>query len=133
MQCSGVWLVGTTGPAPQGAACLMLCALRVLRPQARFNTCARNPSCPRRVAAERLRVNPAACLVVEDSVIGLQAAQGAGMRCLITYTSSTAAQPFNGASAVVGSLEGVSFGQLQAGEVEGRDDRAPAATAVSAA
>ena len=46
------------------------------------------------MAAERLAVSPSACLVVEDSVIGLQAALGAGMRCIITYTASTAAQTF---------------------------------------
>lgn len=80
-----------------------------------------------RVAAERLGVSPSACLVVEDSVIGLQAALGAGMTCIITYTSSTAAQEFQGADAVLSSLEGVSFGELQQGGVAGRDDRASAA------
>jgi beta-phosphoglucomutase-like phosphatase (HAD superfamily) len=45
-----------------------------------------------RVAAERLGVAPAECVVVEDSLIGLQAARGAGMRCIITYTPSTRKQ-----------------------------------------
>lgn len=45
-----------------------------------------------RIAAERLGLNPAECLVVEDSKIGLQAALGADMRCIITYTSSSASQ-----------------------------------------
>jgi hypothetical protein len=44
------------------------------------------------VAAQRLGVDPAECVVVEDSTIGLQAALGAGMRCIITYTPSTKQQ-----------------------------------------
>ncbi|XP_060185363.1 haloacid dehalogenase-like hydrolase domain-containing protein At4g39970 isoform X2 [Lycium barbarum] len=43
-------------------------------------------------AAKKLGVSESNCLVVEDSVIGLQAATGAGMSCVITYTSSTADQ-----------------------------------------
>ncbi|CAN6542188.1 unnamed protein product [Malus baccata var. baccata] len=43
-------------------------------------------------AAKRLGVSEKDCLVVEDSVIGLQAATKAGMSCVITYTSSTAEQ-----------------------------------------
>lgn len=98
----------------------------------------------------------------------LQAAQGAGMRCVITYTSSTAAQvrsahgasccrtmpspfaagsnyvrqaqqarvrthvlssaqAFDGADAVLASLDGVAFADLAGGAVAGRDDRAAAA------
>jgi HAD superfamily hydrolase (TIGR01509 family) len=33
---------------------------------------------------------PGRCVVVEDSLVGLQAAKAAGMRCVVTYTSSTA-------------------------------------------
>lgn len=44
------------------------------------------------VAAQKLGVPPADCVVVEDSTIGLQAALGAGMRCIITYTPSTKQQ-----------------------------------------
>jgi beta-phosphoglucomutase-like phosphatase (HAD superfamily) len=33
-------------------------------------------------AAEKLAVNPAACVVVEDAVNGILAAKGAGMRCV---------------------------------------------------
>ncbi|KAH9712969.1 Haloacid dehalogenase-like hydrolase domain-containing protein [Citrus sinensis] len=43
-------------------------------------------------AAKRLGISEKDCLVVEDSVIGLQAATRAGMACVITYTSSTAEQ-----------------------------------------
>lgn len=44
------------------------------------------------VAAQKLGLDPSECLVVEDSTIGLQAATGAGMRCIITYTPSTKQQ-----------------------------------------
>ena len=41
------------------------------------------------LAAERLGLRPEECVVVEDSNIGLEAARGAGMRCIITYTEAT--------------------------------------------
>jgi HAD superfamily hydrolase (TIGR01509 family) len=55
-------------------------------------------------AAARLGVDPAACVVVEDSAIGAAAAAGAGMRCVVTYTRSTATQSFPGAERVVAAL-----------------------------
>ncbi|KAK9915344.1 hypothetical protein WJX75_007896 [Coccomyxa subellipsoidea] len=57
-----------------------------------------------RIAAQRLGVDPSDCLVVEDSTIGLKAALGAGMRCIITYTSSTKDQDFEGAERIMESL-----------------------------
>ncbi|GLI63176.1 hypothetical protein VaNZ11_005945 [Volvox africanus] len=57
-----------------------------------------------RVAAERLGLSPSECVVVEDSMIGLQAATGAGMRCIITYTPSTKSQAFPGAERIVCEL-----------------------------
>ena len=45
-------------------------------------------------AAERLNIDPKRCVVVEDSIVGLKAAKGAGMKCLITYTSSTEREDF---------------------------------------
>ncbi|MQL75309.1 hypothetical protein Taro_007682 [Colocasia esculenta] len=50
-------------------------------------------------AAKKLNVLEKNCLVVEDSVIGLQAATRAGMSCIVTYTSSTANQDFTDAIA----------------------------------
>ena len=44
------------------------------------------------IAAQKLGVPPSDCVVVEDSTIGLEAALGAGMRCIITYTPSTKQQ-----------------------------------------
>ncbi|CAI7887050.1 unnamed protein product, partial [Closterium sp. NIES-54] len=60
----------------------------------------------------RLGVPPSSCLVVEDSVIGLQAALGAGMPCVITYTPSTKSQDFNGAVTAFDDLGGVSLDKL---------------------
>jgi hypothetical protein len=51
--------------------------------------------------AERLGVDPAECVVIEDSEIGVAAATGAGMRCIVTYTASTQKQPFGGAERIV--------------------------------
>jgi beta-phosphoglucomutase-like phosphatase (HAD superfamily) len=48
-------------------------------------------------AAKRLGISRDRCIVVEDSLIGLQAALGAGMKCIITHTPSTASQDFAGA------------------------------------
>ena len=50
-------------------------------------------------AAERLSIDPSKCVVVEDSLVGLRAAKGAGMRCLNTYTSSTESEDFYGEGA----------------------------------
>jgi beta-phosphoglucomutase-like phosphatase (HAD superfamily) len=41
------------------------------------------------LVAERLGLRPEECVVMEDSNIGLEAARGAGMRCIITYTEAT--------------------------------------------
>lgn len=53
------------------------------------------------------------CLVIEDSVIGLQAASGAGMSCIITYTSSTAKQDFSDAIATYPDLSNVRLEDLK--------------------
>lgn len=48
-------------------------------------------------AAQRLgNIDPSRCVVVEDSIVGLKAAKGAGMKCLITYTRSTEREDFYG-------------------------------------
>ncbi|OAY78126.1 haloacid dehalogenase-like hydrolase domain-containing protein At4g39970 isoform X1 [Ananas comosus] len=64
-------------------------------------------------AAEKLGVQSENCLVVEDSVIGLQAAKGAGMSCIITYTSSTANQDFKDAIATYPDLSRVRLEDLK--------------------
>jgi HAD superfamily hydrolase (TIGR01509 family) len=58
-------------------------------------------------ARNRLGINdPKKCVVIEDSAVGLRAAKSAGMRCIITYTDSTAAENFyeEGADAKVPNL-----------------------------
>lgn len=52
-----------------------------------------------RTAAERLGIDPSKCVVIEDSMVGLRAAKGAGMKCVITYTSSTGGEDFYGEGA----------------------------------
>jgi beta-phosphoglucomutase-like phosphatase (HAD superfamily) len=46
------------------------------------------------LAAQRLGVAKSACIVVEDSLVGLRAAKSAAMRCVITYTASTEREDF---------------------------------------
>ncbi|CAM9767441.1 unnamed protein product, partial [Chrysoparadoxa australica] len=55
-------------------------------------------------ASSALGVPPERCIVVEDSVVGLDAAVGAGMKCIITHTPSTASQDFTRAELVVPEL-----------------------------
>ncbi|GAB2226081.1 hypothetical protein Drorol1_Dr00021867 [Drosera rotundifolia] len=66
-----------------------------------------------RTAAKKLDVQGTDCLVVEDSVIGLQAAKGAGMSCVVTYTSSTANQDFSDAIAIYPDLSSVRLKDLE--------------------
>ena len=117
--------------ATAGAADVSCCDGLQLRRRRSPPTCRPAPlppaPLPPQVAAQRLGVDPGACLVIEDSTIGLAAALGAGMRCLVTYTNSTRAQDFKGADTVVSSLEGVSFAELAAGKLSGTDDRVAAA------
>ncbi|KAK2384596.1 CBBY protein [Trifolium repens] len=64
-------------------------------------------------ASKKLGISEKNCLVVEDSVIGLQAASKAGMSCVITYTSSTAEQDFKEAIAIYPDLSNVSLKDLE--------------------
>ena len=52
------------------------------------------------LAAERLGVAPARCVVVEDSEIGLAAGRAAGMRVVVTKSRYTEDERFEGADAV---------------------------------
>jgi HAD superfamily hydrolase (TIGR01509 family) len=77
------------------------------------------------VARERIGIAPENCIVIEDSLIGLQAAKAAGMKCVITYTESTKNENFygTGASATLLDLTGVTlsdlFDPLRAGNPHG--------------
>uniref|UniRef100_A0A7S4FAW9 Uncharacterized protein n=1 Tax=Chrysotila carterae TaxID=13221 RepID=A0A7S4FAW9_CHRCT len=67
------------------------------------------------LAAERLKLENTQCIVVEDSLVGLRAAKSAGMRCVITYTSSTEAEDFYGEGADAKLLDmssGITVSQL---------------------
>ena len=55
------------------------------------------------LAAMRMGVEPAGCVVFEDSIAGVEAAGRAGMRC-VAVTNSFAADELSGAGLVVGSL-----------------------------
>jgi len=56
------------------------------------------------LALEKLGVDPAEVLVVEDSRNGLEAAHAAGLRCLVTVNGYTEKEDFSEATLVVSSL-----------------------------
>lgn len=57
------------------------------------------------LARDHLGVDPEQCVVVEDSHIGLSAALGANMKCIITTSSYTADEDFTGAKKIVSDLD----------------------------
>jgi mannitol-1-/sugar-/sorbitol-6-phosphatase len=61
-----------------------------------------NPE-PYLTAAERLRVNPEKCLVIEDAPAGIRAAHAGGMK-VVGLTSTYEASKLTEADAVVGKL-----------------------------
>lgn len=56
------------------------------------------------LAAEKLNLDPANCVVVEDSRNGLLAATAARMTCIITYNELTKSEDFSEAALVLSSL-----------------------------
>jgi len=60
-------------------------------------------------AARRIGVPPAACVVVEDAIAGVQAARYAGMRC-IAVTTTNRADKLSAADIVVDSLDELDVG-----------------------
>ena len=73
-------------------------------------------------AAKRLGLAPESCVVVEDSSIGVAAAVGAGMRCVVTYTPSTASQAFGDAERIVADATALDVAELKQGGIV-QDDR----------
>jgi HAD superfamily hydrolase (TIGR01509 family) len=59
------------------------------------------------MAAARLGVPPAGCVVLEDSAAGIAAAKAAGMRCIAVRAGNFAGQRQDHADRVVGTLEEV--------------------------
>ena len=66
------------------------------------------------MAREKINIPAERCIVIEDSIVGLKAAKGAGMKCIITYTSSTEKEDFYGigADAKVPDLRDVTFDDI---------------------
>ena len=62
-----------------------------------------DPTCYR-LAADRLSLNPEDCLVFEDSEVGLRAAKGAGMPCVILTGQDRPDQDFSTADLVLDDL-----------------------------
>ncbi|MFK8033318.1 MAG: HAD family hydrolase [Hyphomicrobiales bacterium] len=56
------------------------------------------------LALEKLNLDSMKCVVVEDSHIGMTAALGAGIRCIVTKSSYTRNEDFSGASSIVDDL-----------------------------
>ncbi|CAN0130799.1 unnamed protein product [Hapterophycus canaliculatus] len=69
------------------------------------------------LASETLGVPPQRCMVIEDSLIGLEAALGADMNCVITYTGSTESQDFAGSLSVYSELGDEGNVQVRASEL----------------
>ncbi|CAM9182052.1 unnamed protein product [Scytosiphon promiscuus] len=69
------------------------------------------------LASETLGVPPERCIVIEDSLIGLEAALGAKMNCVITYTGSTESQDFAGSLGVYSELGDEGSIQVRASEL----------------
>jgi HAD superfamily hydrolase (TIGR01509 family) len=57
------------------------------------------------LAAKTLKLNPANCMVIEDSNNGLRAAKSAGMRCIVTRSTYTIDEDFALADKVVNTLD----------------------------
>lgn len=67
------------------------------------------------LAADTLGLNPARCVVIEDSHIGLRAAKAAGMHCIVTISGYTAEENFTGADRIVADLDaGINIATCQA-------------------
>ena len=57
-----------------------------------------------KAALKQLHLRPVECIAIEDSAIGLQAANSAGIATLITYNGDTEGQDFSSALLVLNSL-----------------------------
>lgn len=64
-------------------------------------------------AACRLKVKPQNCLVFENSMVGLQAAKNAGMKCIVIPSEFTQNGKFKKADLILSSLEKFNLGHLK--------------------
>jgi putative hydrolase of the HAD superfamily len=63
-------------------------------------------------AAKGLGIDPAAAVVLEDSLNGLRAALAAGVDCIVVPNRITSHLEFAGAAAILDSLEGITIARL---------------------
>jgi len=75
-----------------------------------------DPTCFR-IAAERLEVEPAQCLVFEDSKVGIEAAKAAGMHCVALSRPDRPVQDVSGADLVLEDLGEFSVDDYLSGAV----------------
>jgi len=64
------------------------------------------------LAAKRLGVSPAHCIVFEDAIAGVAAAKNAGMLC-VAVTTTNSREKLNNANLIVDSLESVNINTLE--------------------
>ncbi len=67
---------------------------------------------PYLVTAQKLGIAPQDCLVIEDSEVGLKAALGAGMKCIVIFNAYTKEHDFNGAQQVVDSASKLNLSEI---------------------
>ncbi len=67
---------------------------------------------PYQVTAKKLGVNPADCLVIEDSEVGMRSALGAGMRCIVIFNDHTKDHDFSGAWRIVDSAAALDLSEI---------------------
>ena len=65
------------------------------------------------LAASKLKITPSHCLVIEDSIVGVDAAHRAGMRC-IAVTTTNPPEALTQADIVISSLNQLSVYQVEA-------------------
>jgi len=65
------------------------------------------------LAASKLKIPPSHCLVIEDSIVGVDAAHRAGMRC-IAVTTTNPPEALTKADIVISSLDQLSVFQVEA-------------------
>ena len=63
-------------------------------------------------AASRLNLSPAECIVIEDSLVGIEAAKRAGMRC-VAVTTTNPAKALSGADLIVERCDQISLMELE--------------------
>ncbi len=66
-----------------------------------------------RAAAEKLAVEPSACLVIEDAPAGIEAGRRAGMQVVAVRTEMTAGLSLDGATYIIETLEAFDMAWLQ--------------------